>query len=141
MISGARVSVREHEGCTVAVLSGEIDIANAAEVRGKLLAGISNAFPGLVLDLSDLAYVDSQGVQLILELAERMRVRRLRLRIVMPDRSVVKRILVLTHVDQVAPIDETVEDAVRRLRADGGESGGAPCSQTSGRPSSAGPLR
>jgi anti-sigma B factor antagonist len=118
MIAGADLSLREHEGCPVASLSGEIDIANAAEVRGRLLSSLSNAFPGLVLDLSGLTYVDSQGVQLILELAERMRVRRLRFRIVMPDRSVVKRILVLTHVDQVAPIDETLEDALRRIRAD-----------------------
>ncbi|GEM_PF-522913 len=117
MTSGVGVTIEERDGVPVVVLRGEIDIANATEVRNRILAGMSNVLPGLVLDLSTLTYLDSRGVQLILELAERMKIRHLRFRVVMPDRSVVKRILLLTHVDQVVPLDETVEEALRHVRA------------------------
>jgi anti-anti-sigma factor len=119
MMQGIGVRVREREGIPVASLHGEIDIVNAAEVRSKLLACTSNADPGLILDLSGVTYLDSRGIQLLLELAERMRMRHLQFRVVMPERSVVKRILLLTHVDHVVPIDETVDEALGRMRADG----------------------
>lgn len=119
MMQGIGVRVRECEGIPVASLAGEIDIANAAEVRNKLLACTSNADPGLILDLSGVTYLDSRGIQLLLELAERMKMRHLGFRVVMPERSVVKRILLLTHVDHVVPIDETVDEALGRMRADG----------------------
>jgi anti-sigma B factor antagonist len=121
--SGVGVRVIECGGIPVASLDGEIDIANAAEVRNKLLASLSNAMRGLILDLSGLSYLDSRGVQLILELAERMKIRHLGFRIVMPERSVVKRILLLTHVDTVVPIDASVDEAVGRMNANGVESG------------------
>lgn len=123
MRSGVGVRVIECGGIPVASLDGEIDIANAAEVRNKLLASLSNAMRGLILDLSGLSYLDSRGVQLILELAERMKIRHLGFRIVMPERSVVKRILLLTHVDTVVPIDASVDEAVGRMNANGAESG------------------
>jgi anti-sigma B factor antagonist len=122
---GVGVRVLEHGGIPVACLEGEIDIANAAEVRNKLLASLSDTTRGVILDLSGLSYLDSRGVQLVLELAERMKIRHLGFRIVMPERSVVKRILLLTHVDTVVPIDASVDEAVGRMTANGAESGGS----------------
>ncbi len=83
---------------------------------------VSNVVPGLILDLSGVTYLDSRGVQLILELAERMKDRHLWFRVVMPEKSMVRRILLLTHVDEVVPLDTTVEDAVRQILA--GRGGG-----------------
>jgi len=122
MIPEIGVRVQEHRGIPVIHVEGEIDVANATELRNQILASVSNAVPGLILDLSGVTYLDSRGVQLVLELAERMKIRHLWFRVVMPEKSVVQRILFLTHVDAVVPLDTTVEDAARQILA--GHGGG-----------------
>ncbi len=121
MIPGIGVRLQDHQGMPVVHLTGEIDISNATELRNKILAHMTNIMPGLILDLSGVTYLDSRGVQLILELAERMKMRSLWFRVVMPEQSVVRRILLLTHVDEIVPLDPTVEDAGKRVsgRGDG----------------------
>ena len=51
-----------------------------------------------MLDLSETDYLDSSGVRLIFELAERLGSRGQKLELVVPDDSVIKRVLVLTEV-------------------------------------------
>ena len=116
MIPAIGLRVRDHEGIPIASLEGEIDIANASDVRNQLFALLSNRPTGLILDLSDVTYLDSRGVHVMLELAERMKMRRLELRIVVPEAAVIRRILVLTHLDAVVPLDYTVDDAAARMR-------------------------
>jgi hypothetical protein len=51
-------------------------------------------------------------VRLIFELAERMRTRGQKLQIVVPDGSFVKRVLLLTQVQQVVPISDSVDSVL-----------------------------
>ena len=115
----AIISVRVEDlgGLPAAHLDGEIDISNASEIRNQLLAALSNTAPGIIVDLSGVTYLDSRGVHVLLELAERVRVRQQRLCIVVPDTALIKRILKLTHLDEIVPLDNTLEDAVARLRS------------------------
>ena len=107
-----------HEGgVPVATLEGEIDIANASELRDELFAALSNLPPGLIVDLSGVTYLDSRGVHVLLELAERMAVRHQQLRLVVPDTALIKRVLQLTHLDEIVPIDPSVEDAATRIQS------------------------
>ena len=102
----------------VAFVEGEIDIANAAELRDELFAALSNRPPGLIVDLSGVTYLDSRGVHVLLELAERMKVRHLQLRLVVPESTPIKRVLQLTHLDQIVPVDPTVDEAAERVRSE-----------------------
>ncbi len=113
------VLVQERAGVPVARLEGEIDIANASDVRNALFSAMSNMAPGLIVDLTDVTYLDSRGVQLLLELAERLRVRQLRFGVVVPEQSLVRRVLLLTHVDTIVPLEPTIEAALQRIRAEG----------------------
>jgi len=94
----------------LARLSGEIDLSNAQSVREQLLAAVPNTASELVLDLSETEYLDSSGVRLIFELADRLRSRGQKLAIVVPDHSHVRRVLVLTEVQRVVPISATVAE-------------------------------
>lgn len=116
MTTAVEVRVIEEAGIPVASLDGEIDLANAAEVRSQIFAMVSNTAPGLVLDLSGVTYLDSRGVQLILELAERLKMRHLKFRVAMPEKSLIRRILLLTHVDAVVPLDTTVGQSLTMMR-------------------------
>lgn len=116
MTTAVEVRMTDEAGIPVAALDGEIDLANAAEVRGQIFGMVSNTAPGLVLDLSGVTYLDSRGVQLILELAERLKMRHLKFRVAMPEKSLIRRILLLTHVDAVVPLDTSVTQSLEMMR-------------------------
>jgi anti-anti-sigma factor len=118
MIPALGIRILDLDGVPMASLEGEIDIANASELRDALFAALSNQPAGLIVDLSGVTYLDSRGVHALLELAERMKVRHQQLRLVVPDAAPIKRVLQLTHLDQIVPLDATVEEAVARIRSE-----------------------
>ena len=56
-----RIQAREADGATVLALSGELDLAGAPELDAALAAA-RDAGGGLTLDLSDLEFIDSSGL-------------------------------------------------------------------------------
>jgi anti-anti-sigma factor len=103
----------QHVGDAVlACVRGEVDLSNAPSVRERLLEAVPNSAAALVLDLSGADYLDSSGIGLIFELAERLGGRGLKLALVVPEESVIRRVLLLTEVEQVAPMSESVEAAL-----------------------------
>ena len=93
----------------LARLSGEVDLANARSVKERLLDAVPNTASGLVLDLSATDHLDSTGVRVIFELAERLGNRRQKLQIVVPDTSNIRRVLLLTEVDSVVAMFTSVD--------------------------------
>jgi anti-anti-sigma factor len=116
MTSTVEVRMSEQSGIRVAVLEGDIDLANAPDVRNHLLRTVPNTAGGLVVDLSAVTYLDSRGVQLILEMAERLKMRQVKFRVVLPEKSNIRRILLLSHVDTVVPLDENIARAVAMIQ-------------------------
>jgi anti-anti-sigma factor len=96
----------------LAHLRGEVDLSNAPSVKRELIDAVPNTASALILDLSETKHLDSSGVQLIFELAERLGSRGQKLDLVVPEDSIVRRILVLTEVHQVMPLFASL-DAVR----------------------------
>ena len=93
----------------LASVRGEVDLSNALSVKRELLDAVPNTASALVLDLSETEHLDSSGVRLIFELAERLERRGQKLELVVPDDSIIKRILVLTEVHQVVPLFTSVD--------------------------------
>jgi anti-anti-sigma factor len=93
----------------LARVSGEVDLSNASSVQERLLAAVPNTASALVLDLSETEYLDSSGIRLIFELAQRLGRRAQKLELVVPNDSLVKRVLVLTEVHQVVPMSSSLE--------------------------------
>lgn len=112
----ATVRVEEHGGVPVVHMQGEIDIVNASSVGSQLFEAAPNNAPGMVVDLSDVTYLDSRGLHLLFELSERLRVRDQRLHVVVPPGALIRRVLLLTHMDSVVPLFPTVQDAVQPMR-------------------------
>jgi anti-sigma B factor antagonist len=102
-----------HGDAVVARVDGEVDLSNALSVQARLLDAVPNTASALVLDLSETGYLDSSGVRLIFELATRLRNRRQKFELVVPDHSRIKRVLELTEVQQVVPMFPSVEAALR----------------------------
>lgn len=112
----ASVRVEERDGIPVVIMTGEVDIVNAAEIGGQLFGAAPNSAVGLVVDLSGVSYLDSRGVHLLFELANRLRTRHQQMQLVVPARALIRRVLLLTHVDAVVPLQQSVDEAVRALK-------------------------
>ncbi len=108
----ARVKLEPHNRMVVAHIEGEIDLSNVEDIRTMLVGAVSHETECLILDLSKTTYLDSTGVRLLFELAERLQGRRQQLRLVVDDEALVRRVIVLTQLDQRIPIDATVLEAV-----------------------------
>lgn len=111
----AHVLVNRRDGVVVAAVEGEIDVSNAAEIGRQLFEAAPNDAAGLIVDLSPTTYLDSRGVQLLIELAERLRRREQQIRVVAPEHSVIRRILLLTRLDTLIPLDPSTEGALSAM--------------------------
>ena len=105
----------QRDGVLVASVDGEIDSSNAAELRLALSERLPSASSALVLDLSNVTYLDSSGVHLLFDLGRRLAARRQALRLVVPDGAPMRRVLELCAVDGVAPMDRELEASLRAL--------------------------
>jgi anti-sigma B factor antagonist len=112
-LSDARLE--EREGALIARLTGEVDNSNAVELKRALEHAVPPAALGLIVDMTHVGYLDSAGVELIFQLARRLRERRQRLRLVVPSPSPLRRVLSICDVGSVAPIDETVDASLDGL--------------------------
>jgi anti-anti-sigma factor len=75
----------DDSGVVIARIAGEMDASNTSHVENELTAAVPNSAPGMVLDLSDLSFVDSSGVELFFRLGERLEDRRQRLAVALPE--------------------------------------------------------
>ena len=106
----ADVRFRDGDGAVVAHLTGEIDQSNADSIRRALVDTVTNHVAKLVLDLTDVDYLDSAGIRLIFWLREQLRTRGQALELVVPSASPTSDALrlagVLHHLRTIEAIDE-----------------------------------
>jgi anti-anti-sigma factor len=110
-----RVDYRDAVG--VVTLTGELDVLQAHALRNRLLGAIRNEDLGLVVNLTDATYIDSVGVSLLFELAERLAERQLRLAVVLPEDGLVHRVLTIVSIGSVARVEHSVDDALAAIQS------------------------
>jgi anti-sigma B factor antagonist len=106
----------EHEGIRVVNLSGELDIIRAPTLRRELMGAVDNRDTGLVLDLDGATYMDSAAVNVLFEIAEGLSARQVQLAVVVPEGSLVERVVSLVDLGSVARLHQTREAAVADVR-------------------------
>ena len=111
----ARLTLDDRNGVKVAHIAGEVDIANASTLESEIAEAVSNIAHGLVVDLTDTEYFDSAGIRMLFELRKRLSERRQTLQAVVPSESVIITALLITEVDQIVPLHETVEEALAAM--------------------------
>jgi anti-anti-sigma factor len=111
----AQLSFESIDRVMVGHVRGEIESANAEELRAALAGRLTNESVGLVLDLSEATYLDSAGIELMFDLARRLRTHRQSLCLVVPEDAPMRRVLDLCDIEQAAPMDATVDAALERF--------------------------
>lgn len=106
----ARIDV-EHDGAggVLVTVAGEIDLSNADQLRKDLDAAVIDAH-AVVVDLTAVDYLDSQGVQLLYATARRLAGRGAELAVVSPTDSVVGEVLAVAGLDHLVPVREHIGD-------------------------------
>lgn len=97
---------------TVLLVGGELDLDNATHVEQELLSLVPEEAEGVVADLSELRYLDSAGIRLFVEVAERLGRAGTQLVLVVPDDGPLRRVLGLVKLDEIVPIVATRERAI-----------------------------
>jgi anti-anti-sigma factor len=96
----SRLRVRVH---------GEVDLSNSAHVYADIHRAIAEQQPREVtIDLTDIEYLDSQGVYILLRLAGELRDDSVKLHLVAPAESVAGRLLAISRIGTLGgePRDE-----------------------------------
>ncbi|MBT2411280.1 STAS domain-containing protein [Streptomyces sp. ISL-12] len=98
------------DGVCVVTLAGEVDLDGSAQLRDVLLSGLEGA-RGTVVDLADVAFMDSSGINVFIAAHQAAEAGGGWLRLAAP-RQAVRRVLQLVGVDILIACYPTVEQAL-----------------------------
>ena len=115
-------------GTVVVSVHGDLDLHSADELGDRLVDAAAAGASMVVVDLTGVEFVDSQGLGALLRGTRRLGAGAERFRLVVPGPQI-RRVFEITALDRVFPLDETREQALVRGLA----------SATSGQPVSDGP--
>ena len=104
-------SLSSRRGFIVATVEGEIDISNSIELETELSHAVPNDARGLVLEVSDVSFIDSSGIRTLFDLAARLANHQQVLHLVLPDESPLLRTLLMLQIPAVMPVFPDLESA------------------------------
>ncbi|MGH2757988.1 MAG: STAS domain-containing protein [Actinomycetota bacterium] len=110
------IEIVQDNEVVVARLAGELDFTDADRVSTELIAATPNDAIGLVLDLSEVRYIDSSGVRMLFDLAGRLDVCRQRLAVALPEESTIRRLIKITKLEEVVLLRASQAECIGGLR-------------------------
>jgi anti-sigma B factor antagonist len=112
-----QVQIEEREGDDVIVarLTGELDIAGAESTGRRIAEAVPSSARGVVVDMTELEFIDSSGVSMLFALARRVGSRRQELRVVAPEGRPVARVLEIVEFQRAAPVHVDLDSAVAEI--------------------------
>ncbi len=106
-----RVDVTERDGWSVLQVGGEIDVATAPRLREQLLKVVNDQRFQIVVDLTDVDFIDSTGLGVLIGALKRVRTHGGNLALVCTEPRILK-VFEITGLDQVFQIHPAVDAAV-----------------------------
>jgi anti-anti-sigma factor len=105
------VVIERIDGVPVARVSDDIDAANAGTVREQLDEALGPDTHSLIVDLSEARYLDSGGLDMLLRLGDRLKHRRAKLILVIPESSQLNRLATIVGLPQAITVHPTLAAA------------------------------
>jgi anti-sigma B factor antagonist len=106
----------------VIAVSGDLHVSTASEFNDRLIAAIASGRTAIVLDLTEVEFIDSTGLSVLLNGLRRVTRRRGRMALVCTNPTVL-RLFQITQVDATFDIHAARESALEAVR--GGAERGA----------------
>jgi anti-sigma B factor antagonist len=98
-------------GTVVFALHGDADLHSATELRARLGADIEAGADVVIVDFSEVTFIDSVALGVLLDAIKRLRARGGELRIAGP-RPEIRRVFEITLLDRIFPLDATRSEAL-----------------------------
>lgn len=112
------IRIEERGDLVIAHMSGELDLASSLTAGDTIGDAVTRDTRALVVDCSDLAFIDSSGVAMLFKLSRRLGSRRQQLRVVAPRGAAVARVLDLVDFPRAAPVDGDLSRSLAELGED-----------------------
>jgi len=111
----ATLRVRERGAVVMATVEGEIDLSNAGSLLEDLAAAVPNTAAGLLIDLTALEFLDSSGIHMLYDLAERLATRQQGFAVVLEPGAPPRRAIEVSGIEPAAWIHADRSAAVTAL--------------------------
>lgn len=111
-----RLELSDEEGVVVARIDGDIDISSADDLGRDVMRALPDSASGLVLDLSEVRYVDSCGVRVFFELAVQLGISGRRLALAVPETSPVRRLIKITRLEEAVLLCASAQECTEMIR-------------------------
>jgi anti-sigma B factor antagonist len=103
------------ERTAVFSVHGELDLHEAPELQGQISFAVDHGVRLIVVDLTDVTFIDSMALGVLLSATNRLRPAGGQIRIVVPDPNM-RRVFEISLLDRVLTIDSTRDEALRSAR-------------------------
>lgn len=118
----ADVRIEREDKIVVAVLTGEVDMSNAASVRQQIAESVTPDDDALLVDLSGLAFIDSAGLHTLIELGTVLNERRQQLLLCVSHGSPIERAIEIIGLSRSVSVHSDRGEAMEVARTSAMES-------------------
>jgi anti-anti-sigma factor len=118
----AEIRVEREDETVVAILTGEVDMSNAATVRQQIAGSITPDDDAVIVDLSELSFIDSAGLHSLIELGTVLDERRQKLLLCLPPGSTIRRAIEIIGLPHAVSVYSDRSEAMEAVRASAVES-------------------
>lgn len=101
--------VEQHDGAVVVCLGGELDLYNADEVRHALTGAIADGAARIVIDMSEVEFVDSTALGVLIEARSKLGQDGL---LLAAPQIETRRTLEVSGLDRHLPVHDSVDGAL-----------------------------
>ncbi|MCE2512554.1 MAG: STAS domain-containing protein [Acidimicrobiia bacterium] len=115
------VTIRRHENppWTVLRVGGDLDVVGAPDLRQAVVAAVASGSRLLVLDLSELDFVDSFGIGAVVGVLKRLRQRGGDLALVCPSPRI-RRVFEICDLDRILALHDSIDGVAEAERLGSG---------------------
>lgn len=113
----ADVRFEREDGIVIAVLTGEVDMSNASAIRQEIAGSVTPDDAAVVVDLSELAFMDSAGLHAVVELGTVLDERRQQLLLCVPNGSPMERAIEIIGLPGAVSVHSSRDEAIEAARA------------------------
>ena len=118
----ADVRFEREEETVIAVVTGEVDMSNAATVRQQIAESVTPDDDAVIVDLSELSFIDSAGLHSLIELGTVLDERRQKLLLCLPPGSTIRRAIEIIGLPHAVSVYSDRGEAMEAVRASAMES-------------------
>jgi anti-anti-sigma factor len=118
----ADVRFEREDKTVLAVVTGEVDMSNAPSVRQQIAGSVTPDDDALLVDLSELSFIDSAGLHTLIELGTVLDERRQQLLLCVPRGSPIERAIEIIGLPSAISVHSDRGEALEVARTSAQES-------------------